>query len=1017
MCDKLKGEAHPRRGSKLEHGCAHGQDHTLWSRRNFLTALGMAAATGTISLAGAPVRAFARTPEAVRMLAGSDRKLVLLQLEGGNDGLNTIVQVDNDLYYQYRPTISVAKTDAVALADGLGLHPGLEALSPLYQDGKMAILHNVGYPDANLSHFRSTDIWLSASDADVYDETGWVGRYMASQNPNYLGYEPDFPLAVQVGQNSMVFESGMANMGMSIANEHLFERMAARGEFYNVDGLPQTLLGDSMEFMRRIANDSIRYGKALQQSAGGTTNHVAYPEDSRLGEHLAIVSRLIQGDLGARVYLVTLNGFDTHAEQESEHPLLMRELGDCVSAFMADLEAAGEAEDVLVMTFSEFGRTIHENGAEGTDHGKGAPLFLFGSGVNGGLYGSVPDISNPDNDDSYGHETDFRDVYTTVLRDWFGATESTLTDVLAGGGAALPVIASAATGDHTGIPVPDAPALITPDSDAAGLYGTIVLSWQEPDASKYAIQVARDAGFSDLVVDVSDLRETTYSLELAEEEAEWHWRVRGVSAGGVGEWSVPRVFTTAGPNVAPILAGVLPALSYPVGSARQLIDLAPLFTDPEGEALSFAASSSNTGVVTASAGTGQLDLEPVAPGEAVVTVVATDPRGGSVTGMLTVSITNQGPVLTTAFDDLELFDTSDPLAIDLSARFSDPEGQALSFGAQSSDQNVVAVQFPGSDSISLEPQAAGSVTITVSATDPFGLLLTTTFSVVVTASNQAPVVVTAPSAVGLSVVSAPQELDLAAYFSDPDGEPLTFGVSNSDTSVVSVALNGRTLTLDPVGPGTATLGITAADPQDASASTSFDVTVLNEAPTVTGTLANISLIIGGAPLVTDLASLFEDPEGQDLTIVARTSSAVVGVGMDGTTLTVTPQRKGSAQITVSASDPHGAAVSVSFMVSVPTGVGIEQIGTDIPTDFEVGANYPNPFNPETTFEFALPESAAVDLRVFDLAGRQVARVASGTKAAGRYRVRWRASALPSGTYLYRFRAGRFVETRQMVLLK
>jgi uncharacterized protein (DUF1501 family) len=415
-----------RFGSCLEHGCAHGEEHRQWSRRDFMAGLGLAAG-GAFVLGNTPVHAFARSPllERLRQVA-SDRILVLVQLDGGNDGLNTIVPVDDPLYYRARPRLSIPKQATLPLADTLGMHPSLEALAGLYGDGQMAVVQSVGYPAADLSHFRSTDIWVSASEADVYWTTGWTGRLLEQAYPTFDEAPPTFPLAVQLGGlSSMLFQGSRRNMGMSLTNPELFERLAREGTVYDAQDVPPTPYGGEVAFLRTTANDAFRYARAIQEAAAVGRNDVVYPAvyENYLAQNLAIVARLIKGNLGARVYHVSLGGFDTHAEQGRTggwHATLLRYLAEAVRAFGQDLQAGGWAEHVLIMTFSEFGRRVEENGSEGTDHGTAAPLFLFGPGVNGGLYGAPPSLSDLDGDGNMKHTVDFRTVYATVLQDWFG---------------------------------------------------------------------------------------------------------------------------------------------------------------------------------------------------------------------------------------------------------------------------------------------------------------------------------------------------------------------------------------------------------------------------------------------------------------------------------------------------------------------------------------------------------------------------------------------------------------------
>ena len=438
----LKG----RYGSCLEHGCAHAQDHHRWSRRDFLAGLGLAAGT-TVMLGATPVHAMVRSPllQALQGLS-SERILVLVQLEGGNDGLNTIIPVEDDHYYRARPRLAIPKHATLPLTQTLGFHPSLKPLRDLYNDGHMAIVQGVGYDDASLSHFRGTDIWITGTDTNSYLNSGWTGRQLEVAFPQFDTQPPDFPLAVQIGGlSSMLFNGNTHFMGMTLSNPQVFERIARTGHIYNARDVPSSAYGEEMSFVRRVANDTFRYGVAVQNAASVGVNHVSYPglNQNNLANSLSIVARLIKGSLGARVYHVGLGGFDTHGTQggvNGRHARLLGYLADAVRAFLADLGAL--RKHVLVMTFSEFGRRVEQNGSDGTDHGTAAPLFLFGPGTSGGLFGTGPSLSNLDVHGNLKHGIDFRAVYATILQHWFGFSESASEAVLGKAFDPLPLIAN-----------------------------------------------------------------------------------------------------------------------------------------------------------------------------------------------------------------------------------------------------------------------------------------------------------------------------------------------------------------------------------------------------------------------------------------------------------------------------------------------------------------------------------------------------------------------------------------------
>ncbi len=433
------------KGSRLADGHHHHEHHDSCSRRDFIKRLGLFSAGSAIALGTTPVQAL-QSSSLFKRLAGleTNRVLVLIQLDGGNDGLNTIVPFENDLYYNYRGDISISKQQAISLSDTMGMHPGMHSLVPLWEEGKMSVIQSVGYENGDLSHFRSTDIWLTGSDHDEYLATGWVGRHLDLQNPNFISEPPTSPLAVQIGgASSLLFKGDELDMGMTLNNVDRLEYLVENGTIHSLDGLPDTIYGDEMRFMRIQANNSFRYAEAIKSSYEASLNRVEYSTE-QLGRSLSIVSRLIKGDLGTKIFLVSLGGFDTHANQMSDHASLITELSTAVSDFYNDLEADSRSEDVLIATFSEFGRRVFSNGAAGTDHGTAAPLFIFGDSVSGGLIGSDPqlEMENLDEYDNLIHEYDFRQVYTTLLCDWFGITDADASAALGGEFSKIPFLDS-----------------------------------------------------------------------------------------------------------------------------------------------------------------------------------------------------------------------------------------------------------------------------------------------------------------------------------------------------------------------------------------------------------------------------------------------------------------------------------------------------------------------------------------------------------------------------------------------
>jgi uncharacterized protein (DUF1501 family) len=420
------------KGSKLEDGHHHEDHHNLFSRKDFIKRLGLFSAGSALALGGTPVQAL-HSSSLFNKIARleSNKVLVLIQLRGGNDGLNTIIPYENDFYYQYRSDgLSISKSDAIKLSDTMGMNSEMKSLTTLWEEGKMSIIQSVGYEKNNMSHFKSTDIWMNGNHNDQVISSGWIGRYNELENPNFIIDPPKVPLAIQIGGiSSLLFKGRVSDMGMTMSSIDRFENIAKNGEVHSLDGIPSTFYGDEMKYLRKKANDSFRYAESIQRSyeLGNKGKHnVPYPENSPFTKSLSIISKLIKGDLGTKIYLVTLKGFDTHSNQNKRHPKLLKELSDAVMSFYADLAANNKSEEVIIATFSEFGRRVKSNGSGGTDHGSAAPLFVFGDSVNGGFIGNDP-LLEPENLDKHYNlvpEYDFRQVYRTLLTDWFGLDES-----------------------------------------------------------------------------------------------------------------------------------------------------------------------------------------------------------------------------------------------------------------------------------------------------------------------------------------------------------------------------------------------------------------------------------------------------------------------------------------------------------------------------------------------------------------------------------------------------------------
>jgi uncharacterized protein (DUF1501 family) len=440
-------------------------------RRDFLrTSVGAGIALSALPAlgpAGMQALTFSPALQAMQKIAGdSDKVFVVIQLTGGNDGLNTLIPVENELYYKARKydgvDIAIPKGSALSLSSTLGWHPAMSGMKTLYDEGKLAIVQGVMYPNPNRSHFRSTDIWLTATDADVFESTGWIGRYLQTQYPTYPDVLPADPMAVQIGANvSLGFQSEKGNLAVTFRTPEEFYALVGQGTTPLWPDAPDTPAGDELEFIRIIAEASQLYSARVKEAADAGNNIAAYP-DTNLAASLKVVANLISGGLSTKFYLVSIpgNAFDTHNAQggvTGAHAALLEEVSGAIKAFMDDLEALGHADRVAGMTFSEFGRRVEANGSNGTDHGTAAPLFVFGKNVIGNrIHGNDPDLQNLDERGDLLVQYDYREIYASTLAQWFNTPQNEIQKLLYGGFTTLPLfkMASSSVGDDTNASAP-----------------------------------------------------------------------------------------------------------------------------------------------------------------------------------------------------------------------------------------------------------------------------------------------------------------------------------------------------------------------------------------------------------------------------------------------------------------------------------------------------------------------------------------------------------------------------------
>jgi len=428
MSDNYNCDCGPRFGASLKHGKAHAEDHAKWSRRGFLQTMGLAGVGSPLLLGSSSVNPLVgfNGSAASRLLdLETDRILIMLQVKGGWDGLNTIIPFTDQKYYDIRPDIALTQAQTIGLNASLGMNPHLSDLQGFWDNGNMTVLQQTGYANSSLSHFEGTDIWVSASPG-FDDSTGFLGRTLDMHYPDFLENPPASPLAVEINSvTNRLFFNPEVNMGMTLRNPDEFYRIAQNGGVYDTANVPNDSYGDELAYIRQVANFTVQYSSVIQNAASMGANEVTSYPNSNFGESMAVIARLIKGGLGAKMYTVQVGGsFDTHANQLTRMQTLFTDMGSGVKALFDDLGYGASDLDkkTLLMTFSEFGRRVEQNDSEGTDHGTSAPMFLIGGDdvVNPGIVGDNPDLINLDNRGNMSVNTDFRSIYGTVMNEWLG---------------------------------------------------------------------------------------------------------------------------------------------------------------------------------------------------------------------------------------------------------------------------------------------------------------------------------------------------------------------------------------------------------------------------------------------------------------------------------------------------------------------------------------------------------------------------------------------------------------------
>ncbi len=405
---------------KIHENC-NQDDHNKWNRRSFLQTLGLGGMGATLMVNGIPMAYGQPTPLSNALASGnSGRVLLIVRLQGGNDGLNTIVPIyDYDRYANARPTLRHEMVDIHKLTHEFGVPKYMQkAIEPIWEGGCMRVVHGTGYENQNLSHFTGTDNMSKGTDDELV-ETGVYGRYFDGIYPDFLLNLPDAPPAVQIGGvGDIIFTGAESNFAFTIANLRQLEKIVSSGNLFNVADVPDCTKGSQLKYVRGVLNTTLKYSGVIKDAAASQKNVVEFP-DTKLGRALSIISKTVKAGMGTSVYMVNLNGFDTHANQPKKHQKLLTDISESIAAFYQDLAPSGRDRDVLTMTFSEFGRRVRENGSSGTDHGAAAPMMLFGPALNGsGFIGEHPSLSNLDRNGNLKYTQDFINVYGTIMQEW-----------------------------------------------------------------------------------------------------------------------------------------------------------------------------------------------------------------------------------------------------------------------------------------------------------------------------------------------------------------------------------------------------------------------------------------------------------------------------------------------------------------------------------------------------------------------------------------------------------------------
>jgi len=382
----------------------------LFKRNEFLQ-------IGSLATASLMMPKFLKAFERKVLVPPGNKVLVVLQFSGGNDGLNTVIPVRNDIYYKSRPRLGIEKDKALLLTDEAGMNPALPTFKELFDDGSLGILNSVGYPNPDRSHFRSMDIWQSGSDSDQYIYTGWLGRYLDAQCSG-CGKPTQ---ALEVDDVLSLALKGENNKGLAVKDPGRLYNTSHEKYFREINAVHEKG-EETVDYLYKTLSETLSSADYIFQQSKLHPSSQTYPS-TEIGKNLKTISSLIMSDINTKVYYLSLGSFDTHVNQQNQQKRLFTELNDAVAAFVKDLKNNHRFGDVMLMTFSEFGRRVAQNASGGTDHGTANNMFFIGGSLKQkGMINGLPDLDDL-NDGDLKHTVDFKNVYATVLKKWLGADD------------------------------------------------------------------------------------------------------------------------------------------------------------------------------------------------------------------------------------------------------------------------------------------------------------------------------------------------------------------------------------------------------------------------------------------------------------------------------------------------------------------------------------------------------------------------------------------------------------------